>query len=117
MLAVPTFVGPPGFFFLKVPGVGEKDLHKVSGGIGAPNRTLVAFDFKPGEEAGVVNMSMGQKDAVNLGGGDGEGGPILEAVGLSALEESAIDQKAFIPHLEEVSRTGYRARRTEESQS
>ena len=80
-------------FFLQVAGVGQHDAAQIDRGRSGVNRALEAFLVKTGNPSAVVQVSVGEDDGMDLAGGYGQVGPVLEAPLLGSLKESAIDQQ------------------------
>ena len=93
---------PQGFHFLDVGAVLQHEVQQFAGGLGAENGTGKALLDHLGQQAGVVNVGVGNKNKVN-------GGRLIEfrfAVagfnGLVALMHAAINAKALASRLNHI---------------
>ena len=66
--------------------------------------------------ARVIQMGMGQDDAVDTGRQDGKGCPVLEAKLLQPLEQAAIHEDARRIERQEMARAGHGPGRSQELQ-
>jgi hypothetical protein len=99
---------PFRLYFLDVGAVAEHDLAKFKSGLGAKDLSFEAFLDGPGDEAGVINMGMGQKDGLDVRGFVAPEGGVSFFYFLAALEHAAIDQQArsFVFHQKARTRDG-----------
>jgi hypothetical protein len=96
-----SFLFEGGVFLLEACGVAEDDGGEIDGRLGGEDGLGEAFLNEPGEEAGVIEVGVGQEQVVDGVGPDGAGGPIaLEAAAF--LKEAAIDHDAEAAGFEEV---------------
>ncbi len=105
--------GEARLFFLQVRGVRQKQKAElVRGGVGINGAAVTVAD-EPGQEAGVIDVRVSENDPVDGGRIDGEFVPVALFELVRALEEAAVDEQAFAASLDEIFRSGNRARRAQ----
>lgn len=104
-----------GVLFLEARRIEEDDLSDIAGGFSAVNTAAEAVFDQFGDEAGVVDVGMGDQDGINAVRWNRERLPVTFAVG-AFLIESAIDEDTGLVGFKEVTGAGNVARRAEEGQ-
>jgi hypothetical protein len=96
--------GVPGVLLLQVTGVWKQHLTKLMGRFGTKDLAFESVFDQRWQIAAVVNMGMGQYDAVNRGGGFGKPFPVAAPQHLDALIEPTVDENAMAVRLHEMPR-------------
>jgi hypothetical protein len=90
-------IRPVGIFLLDTTTVSQHDLAQIVRCVRAVNLALESLLTEPGEIARVINVGMGQKDAINLRRGYWKRIPVSEAILFKPLKQTAIDQEPIFP--------------------
>ena len=106
IVAFSVFVEPLDVHFMDVCGVGEHDATEVAGGGGGVDVAVEAVVAELGEVAAVVDVGVGEDNAVDLLGVEGKGTIAFHGLGAATLEEAAVEEDALAVDFEEVLRTG-----------
>jgi hypothetical protein len=85
---------PVGIFLLDVTTVPQHDFAQIAGRIRTVYLPGESVLTESGQVTRVVNVGMGQKDAINLGGGYRKGIPVLEAILFEPLKHPTIDEQS-----------------------
>ena len=109
-------VGVLGFLFLDVRRIRQHHRKQVAGGAGGMDRALEAQCDQSRQQAGMVDVGMGEQDKVDGRRIEGKRLVVLGARFAPALEHAAIDQKAHPFVFHQIAGAGHFARRTEKSQ-
>ena len=107
---VAAAVAPRGVGLLDAARVGQHVFQQVSGRLGAPDPPGEAFRHQPRQQAGMVDVGMGQDHRVDLGRIEPERAGVQPLQRARALEQPAVDQNAPVPQREFVAGTGHGAR-------
>jgi len=102
VIALPVAVQPGDVAFMDVGGIGEHDAAQVARGGGGVDVAGEAALREVREIAAVVDVGVGEDDAVDLLGIEGELAVPLHGLGTTALIESAIEEDAGVVDLDEV---------------
>ena len=94
MLGIAFLIRPVCIFLLNVTTVPQHDFAQVVGRIRTVDLPCESVLTEPGQVTRMVNVGMGQKDAINLGRGYGEGVPVPEAILFEPLEHPTIDEQS-----------------------
>jgi len=109
-IAVPiALVDPLHLEFLDVAGIGQHVGQQIPRCLGGEDRPGEAVFQQFGQEAGVVDVGVGQEDGIDGGRIEGEIAVVELADGFGALEHPAVDQEAEAGDRDVVARAGYRA--------
>ena len=87
-------VGECGILLLEMAAVGQQDPAEIGRRLRATRLASEAVAHQGRQVAGVIQMGMGQDDAVDTGRQDGKGCPVPEAELLQPLEQAAIHEEA-----------------------
>ena len=88
---------------------------KIGRGLGGDDPAAEALSRQAGQEAAVVDMSVGEEHRIEAVGLEEEGVPVARPNFPFALEHSAVDQQAPAGRLQQVAGTGYRPCRAAKS--
>jgi hypothetical protein len=105
VIALPVAVQPGDVAFVNVGGIGEHDATQVTRGGGGVDVAGEAELREVREIAAVINVGVGEDDAVDLFRIKGELAVSLHGLGAAALVEAAIEQDAGVVDLDEMLRT------------
>lgn len=106
VVAFAVFVEPLDVHFMDVSGVREHDAAEVASGGGGVDIAGEAVVAELREVPAVVDVGVGEDDAVDLFGVEGEGAVAFHGLGTSALVETAIEEDALAVDFEEMLRAG-----------
>ncbi len=98
--AVALLLREAGLFFLQGAGIFEHQAGERAGRLGAVDRAAVALCHEARQEAGVVEVGVGEDDRVDLLRPERERAPVALLELLVALEEAAVDEQASVAELE-----------------
>lgn len=99
-----SFVAPLfelSVLFLQAGGIEKDDLGDIGGGFGAVDVAAETLFDQLGDEAGVVEVGVGDQDGIDAAGWDGERLPVAAEV-LSLLIKAAIDQDSGLIGFEDI---------------
>jgi hypothetical protein len=91
--------GVARLFLLQLPRVLEHQRGERSGRPRAPDGTVIALGDEPGQQADVIEMGVGQDDAVERRGLERKPTPVAGLGLLVALEEAAVDEQPPVAEL------------------
>ena len=97
-------VAPFRLKFLDVGRIPQHNVAKLAGGLGAPYRRPEPVLVQKGNAAGMVNVGMGQKQAVQLAGSHGNR---LVFIDIAALFHAAVDKKLLAAGGKQGAAAGY----------
>jgi hypothetical protein len=94
-----------GVLFLDLSRVEEYDREEVGAGRRGEDLVPETLANELGEEAGMVEMDVGEEDEIERSWGDGKGRPIPFEIG-SLLEQTAVDEQPEAGRLDKIAGTG-----------
>ena len=104
--AVTLLLGVAGLFFLQFAGVLEHQPGERTGRPGAVDRSAKPLRDQPRQEAGVIEVGVGQDDSVDLLWSERERAPVAQLVLFVTLEEAAVDEQAGAAEVEQRAAAG-----------